>query len=269
MCGIAAYSTKASSGLDTALLTKLFIAGLAERGEDACGYAYRGRDGRVHTVKRALPPYAFLATVPLGVPDDVHQGIVHVRDHTKGRPTHNGNNHPISHGAITGVHNGIIQNDDQLFARYRRERSLPGMTVDSEAIFMLADVTGSNVSIFDELVGSYATAWFDERHPELLHIARGRARPLVLAQAPGVTIAASTRHAVDFAAERLGIPLKATSVQPGTMITLSDGEVVDRTRFRVQPFTERSTTTYSRDHHMNMLANRVIDEHGEHQVSAG
>ena len=37
-----------------------------------------------------------------------------MRDYTKGHPRIEANNHPIRHGAVVGVHNGIILNDDEL-----------------------------------------------------------------------------------------------------------------------------------------------------------
>ena len=33
------------------------------------------------------------------------------------------NNHPIRHGAVVGIHNGIIENDDDVLARYGLERA--------------------------------------------------------------------------------------------------------------------------------------------------
>ena len=43
--------------------------------------------------------------------------LVHVRDYTKGHPTIEANNHPIRHGAVVGIHNGIIVNDDEILGR--------------------------------------------------------------------------------------------------------------------------------------------------------
>ena len=88
-----------------------------------------------------------------------------MRDYTKGHPTIEANNHPIRHGAVVGVHNGIILNDEELFEQHGWTRAHPEMTVDSEAIFALVEET-------DEAVrargadGSMATAWIDERRPD-------------------------------------------------------------------------------------------------------
>ena len=63
---------------------------------------------------------------------------MHVRDYTKGHPSIAANNHPVRHGPVVGIHNGIILNDDELLAPHSCARAEPRMTVDSEAIFALA-----------------------------------------------------------------------------------------------------------------------------------
>src|SRR6185437_13845675 len=107
--------------------------------------------------------------------------LVHVRDYTKGHPRIEANNHPIRHGAVVGVHNGIIFNDDDLMEQHGFERAEPLMTVDSEAIFALAEAAWGAASAFEQLNGSMATAWLDERR------ARGRREvpPPEAAQARG------------------------------------------------------------------------------------
>ena len=42
MCGIAGYSLSARSDVDRTLAAQALMAGIAERGADAVGYAYRG-----------------------------------------------------------------------------------------------------------------------------------------------------------------------------------------------------------------------------------
>ncbi len=72
------------------------------------------------------------------VPAEANQLLVHVRDYTKGHPSIAANNHPVRHGPVVGIHNGIITNDDELLAPHSCARAEPRMTVDSEAIFALA-----------------------------------------------------------------------------------------------------------------------------------
>src|SRR5206468_3252932 len=125
--------------------------------------------------------------------------LLHVRDYTKGHPTIEGNNHPIRHGSVVGVHNGIIFNDEELLDAYGFERAHADMTVDSEAIFALAGHAGSRAEVLEELRGSLATAWLDERRDGVLFCARGTGRPLWIGEGDGATFFASTEHALEVA----------------------------------------------------------------------
>src|SRR5215469_12281748 len=137
MCGIAGYSVRSRSSLDRTLAAQALLAAIAERGADAVGYAYRGPSETYPTVvKQRTPASQFLDRV--SVPQGSSQLLVHVRDYTKGHPSIAANNHPVRHGPVVGIHNGIIVNDDELLAEFDCARAEPRMTVDSEAIFALA-----------------------------------------------------------------------------------------------------------------------------------
>lgn len=159
MCGIAGYSIEDDSGIDRTLAAQALLAGIAERGADAVGVAYRGTDASVTVRKQQTGASALLDD--LSLPAEARQLLVHVRDYTKGHPTIEANNHPIRHGAVVGIHNGIIENDDTLFEQYDIRRAHPGMTVDSEAIFALVDARPQEVLALEELHGAMATAWLD------------------------------------------------------------------------------------------------------------
>ena len=55
----------------------------------------------------------------VSIAPDATQALIHVRDYTKGHPRIEANNHPVRHDAVTGVHNGIILNDEEIFAEPR------------------------------------------------------------------------------------------------------------------------------------------------------
>src|SRR3978361_2245526 len=115
MCGIAGYSLRPSSDLERTLAAQALLAGIAERGADAVGYAYRAPHGAYATVvKQRTPASQFLDRV--SVPQEVNQLLIHVRDYTKGHPSIAANNHPVRHGPVVGIHNGILLNDDELVA---------------------------------------------------------------------------------------------------------------------------------------------------------
>src|SRR5215216_2408076 len=179
MCGIAAYSLSPRSRVGRTLAAQALLAAIAERGADAVGYAYRaGNEPYPTVVKQRTPASELLERV--SVPEEATHLLVHVRDYTKGHPSIAANNHPVRHGPVVGIHNGIVANDDELFARFEIERAEPDMTVDSEIIFALAERSrGRTGAALEQLYGSMATAWLDEERPELV-IARGVGRPLWL-----------------------------------------------------------------------------------------
>jgi glucosamine 6-phosphate synthetase-like amidotransferase/phosphosugar isomerase protein len=163
-----------------------------------------------------------------------------VRDYTKGHPMIAANNHPIRHGSVVGVHNGIILNDEEVFARYGFERAQPGMTVDSEAIFALAELTESRAKALEGLRGSMAAAWIDERRQGLVYCARGVGRPLWIGESKHATFFASTGLALEVVEHYTGIALRRREIDEGTLLVLDNGRLVKRKRFKpARDFEER------------------------------
>src|ERR1700756_4047536 len=164
MCGIAGYSLSSRSGVDRTLAAQALLAGIADRGADAVGYAYRGEQD-VYPVVRKQRKAARRLLERISVPEHTTELLIHVRDYTKGHPSIPANNHPVRHGPVVGIHNGIIVNDDEALARYSCARAEPRMTVDSEAIFALAAHSANDPRALESLRGAMATAWLDERQP--------------------------------------------------------------------------------------------------------
>src|SRR5438132_12052079 len=165
MCGIAGYSLSPDSNVDRTLAAEALLAGIAERGADAVGYAYRAAGEAYPTVMKQRTPASDLLE-RISVPQTATHALIHVRDYTKGHPSIPANNHPVRHGPVVGIHNGIIVNDDELLAPYDCARAEPRMTVDSEAIFALAAHSRNDPCALEALVGSMASAWLDEREPD-------------------------------------------------------------------------------------------------------
>src|ERR1700741_5346339 len=115
MCGIAGYSLSARSEVDRTLAAQSLLAGIADRGADAVGYAHRGLSDPYAVVVKQPPPASKLLA-RIDVPQSATELLVHVRDYTKGHPSIPANNHPVRHGPVVGIHNGIILNDDELLA---------------------------------------------------------------------------------------------------------------------------------------------------------
>ena len=229
MCGIAGYSLNADSTLDRTFTAQALLAGIAERGADAVGYAYRSR-GSVEVHKQRSGASALLDR--LSVADDATQVLVHVRDYTKGHPTIEANNHPIRHGSVVGIHNGIIVNDDEILGEFDCSRAEHGMTVDSEAIFAIAAHSHGDARALERLRGALATAWCDERTPDVLYVARGVARPVWLGLADDAVFFASTNRALEILEVYAQVKVRKEEISEGTMVVLCEGEVRQGQGFR-------------------------------------
>jgi glucosamine 6-phosphate synthetase-like amidotransferase/phosphosugar isomerase protein len=231
MCGIAGYSLSAKSVLDRTLAAQSLLAGIAERGADAVGYAHRSPgDAYAVVVKQRTPASQLLERID--VPERATELLVHVRDYTKGHPSIAANNHPVCHGPVVGIHNGIILNDDELLAPLSCARAEPRMTVDSEAIFALAAHTHNDPLALEELAGSLAAAWLDQRVPGTLFAARGAGRPLWIGAGRHELFFASTRRALEVVEQYARVRLRKSDIAEGTFLELREARVVRAATFR-------------------------------------
>lgn len=230
MCGIAGYSLSPRSGVDRTLAAQALLAGIADRGADAVGYAYRGPSEKYPVVRKQRTPASNLLE-RIAVPAHADELLIHVRDYTKGHPSIPANNHPVRHGPVVGIHNGIIVNDDELLAPYSCARAEPRMTVDSEAIFALAAHSRNDPRALEELAGAMAAAWLDEREPGTVFAAHGVGRPLWLGRGREEIFLASTRTALEIASEYARVKLRLSEVREGTFLALRAGRVARTARF--------------------------------------
>ena len=231
MCGIAGYSLDSRSDLERTLAAQALLAAIAERGADAVGYAYRASHATYATVvKQRTPASQLLERV--SVPQEVNQLLVHVRDYTKGHPSIAANNHPVRHGPVVGIHNGIITNDDELLAPHACARVEPRMTVDSEAIFAIAAHSQNDARALEHLRGAMATGWLDEREPDVVFVARGIGRPLWIGQCRQGVFFASTKVALEVLEQYLPVKLRKRELRDGRLLALKNGAIVRKERFR-------------------------------------
>ena len=231
LCGIAGYSLALDSTVERTVAARALLTGIAERGADAVGYAHRSPEAPIAVHKQRSGATALLERI--SVPEEATKLLVHVRDFTKGHPSLAANNHPVRHGSVVGIHNGIIKNDDELFAQHGIARAEPGMTVDSEIIFALAErARGRTVDALQQLYGSMATAWLDEGRAELL-LARGLGRPLWLGHTKKELFFASTRVALELVESYVGIKLRKSELPEGTIVAVEAGKIVTRESFEL------------------------------------
>jgi glucosamine 6-phosphate synthetase-like amidotransferase/phosphosugar isomerase protein len=237
LCGIAGYSLSRESGVDPTLAAQTLMAAISERGSDAAGYCFRGPDLPISVHKRRAGASQLLDAI--AIPPAATQVLVHVRDYTKGHPSLEANNHPVRHGSVVGIHNGVIRNDEEIFARHGFERAETAMTVDSEAIFALAERERSRARALEELYGSMATAWLDERDPEVVFLARGVGRPLWLGEGGHELFFASTREALELVESYGQVRLRKRELAEGTLVAAVGGKLVRSEAFEPdRTFTE-------------------------------
>jgi len=187
MCGIAGYYAFGNSLPAKGDIEELFI-NTQVRGNDASGYAYT-EDNSLRVQKLNAPAAQLVRTKAWRNLVMPRYMILHCRAATKGDPKDSKNNHPLfSKSGTAIVHNGILQNDDEVFNRYRFERD---GQVDSELLLRLLDLRVSWASrikkLGKEVVGSYTIAAIHTgentltllRHDNPLAIAYDKARDIL------------------------------------------------------------------------------------------
>ena len=113
-------------------------------------------------------------------------GIAHTRWATHGVPSTK-NSHPHSSGIISIVHNGIIENYDELKSKLKKQRYKFLSDTDSEVIaHLIHSFLSKKKTYFDAVVaalktlkGSYALGILNEKNPDTL-IAASHGSPLLL-----------------------------------------------------------------------------------------
>ena len=233
MCGIAGFSIseKDSTHIGCRVLTKHLLLQIEARGRDATGVAWvqnnTANDG-VWFVKNDVPARDFVSQLS-DIPTNTRSVICHTRYATQGDPSINENNHPIVAGNIVGVHNGHIDNDDEIF-ELLAERGVERIAqVDSEAIFQILANSDDPLEELGLLSGRAAIAWYDTDDDSVLHLARVSQSPLTVGVTHGgSTVFASTEHLLKRACFDAGVKLQTVfDVPESTYIYIVAGEIVE------------------------------------------
>ncbi len=211
MCGIVGYvgSNEASDILMDGLRR------LEYRGYDSAGLAVM--NGAAARITRAKGKLMNLAKALIAEPLEGTTGIGHTRWATHGRPSVD-NAHPHKSGAVTVVHNGIIENHselrDQLSASGREIKS----ETDTELVAHLVDVALAETpdpitalrQALDRVDGAYALAILMDPHPESIYFAK-QGSPLIAGVGEGEAF--------------LGSDIPAILGHTREMIFLDDGQL--------------------------------------------
>lgn len=262
MCGIAGFCLAPDEKVNARLLASSLLLGIEVRGRDATGAAWRDHNnGRVMVQKRDIP--ASLFNRSLSIDRKATTAVLHTRFATQGDPVNNMNNHPIVSGNIVGVHNGMVSNDDSLFARMNATK-LRQAQVDSEAIFAtiaygLEEISYEYMSkgqvvedvrrrirtadtltdLLEEIRGSAAIAWLNmDDDPNVLHMARLQSSPLVWAQTPaGSVVFGSTEGTVRHALDSVGLTVAfMEDAAEGSYYKVEGGVVTEAKQFQAHSY---------------------------------
>ena len=184
MCGIVAYIGSRDS-------VPILLEGLARleyRGYDSAGLAVVGRSGDLRVRKAKGRVSELAADVPARLKGS--PGIGHTRWATHGEPSDD-NAHPHVCGPIAIVHNGIIENAEELRSHLLARGALFTSQTDSEifAHLIAAEAVGDEGGARDleeavrialqPVVGTYGLAVLDARSPDRLVVARNGSPVLI------------------------------------------------------------------------------------------
>lgn len=113
------------------------------RGRDAAGVAFLSGE-TIHTLKSPGTAEDLVKAVDEGKWAEIAaspRGMLHARAKTKGEAKNNANNHPVAGFEWVVVHNGHVNNDDDVYAYYKAERFAE---VDTSAIPLVLSQGGDD-----------------------------------------------------------------------------------------------------------------------------
>ncbi|VTU09119.1 glucosamine--fructose-6-phosphate aminotransferase [Actinobacillus indolicus] len=217
MCGIVG----AVAQRDVAEILVDGLHRLEYRGYDSAGVAVLGNDHNLQIVRR-VGKVKFLDEALEATPLLGGTGIAHTRWATHGEPSEV-NAHPHRSGKIAVVHNGIIENYEELRAELQQRGYVFQSQTDTEVIAHLVEWefrTTPNLldavrKAVKQLRGAYGTVVMNQDEPEHLVVARSGS-PLVIGLGVGENFLASD-------------PLALLSVTR-RFIYLEEGDVAEITR---------------------------------------
>ncbi len=185
MCGIFGIYTTAESRQheewSPTEFAQLAFPAIRHRGPHAFGWmSYDGKAIDVQKFEGDAGRMENLAKV--NIADDVQWLVGHVRYATHGSTDDMRNNHPIPHGDIVGVHNGVLHNHEEVLADTGRQDD--ATEVDSEAIFAAVNKYGHRAGL-RMIEGDMVTVYTRYTKPSFMWFAKSYGRPLVFARTCG------------------------------------------------------------------------------------
>jgi predicted glutamine amidotransferase len=237
MCRIfgISYSDKAErEELDAGEIAAILYPSLIHQGPHAWGWmTYNGQqqDLGIRSFKfpgRSDTEKAF--KIQLGNIDPEPTWLVgHLRYATHGSPQDNRNNHPLPHGNVIGVHNGVLRNHDEILAKTGRQDEKT--EVDSEAIFAAVNRWGAKKGLA-KIHGDMVAVYANRERPHVLHIARTHGRQLTIGYTEkGNMIFASEEQALWMLEPEIKFR-KFTTISENRLLVVRNGKIITRLTFR-------------------------------------
>jgi glutamine---fructose-6-phosphate transaminase (isomerizing) len=270
LCGIVAYI----GGKDSVPILLEGLARLEYRGYDSAGIAVAGRGGDLRFRKAKGRVAELAAEVPARLKGS--PGIGHTRWATHGEPS-DANAHPHVCGPIAIVHNGIIENAEELRAKLIADGAEFASQTDSEIFAHLiaaqagvspalgepdepADLEEAVRRALKSVVGTYGLAVLDARRPDRLVVARN-----------GSPVLLGIGDKEMFAASDVAALVRYTR----QVVHLDDGEIatIQADGFRTSTLDARRTTkkaavveadaaSYDADGHAHFMHKEIHEQPG-------
>jgi len=239
MCGITGFCRAETTSIPNGrTFGRQLALSIEDRGKHATGFGWNeaGDDDNVYYAKMAGRAVRVADLMPLPS-KGIGTLMAHTRHATTGSPTINDNNHPIVADHIVAVHNGRIDNHDELIRLAGMEKRRVG-TVDSWAIpaLLAANLDATPMDLLGLVEGVAAIAWMDSTHNRVLHLARLSTRPLAVAWTKrGDLVFSSTpvnlRRASAISKINL---LDITPLKEGTYLRIENGDIAEWHEFEVR-----------------------------------
>ena len=223
MCGIFGFAKTSGRQSDNELdILKRVVTELTDessiRGTDSTGFSIIDKNNR-YTYKTLVDSSTLVSYPEWDILlDKVNRDTTifmgHVRLATTGSIKVE-NAHPFNIGSVTGVHNGIIHNYNQV----SKELGKDTPDVDSQVLFQSLNKREMSKA-FEDIDGDFAITWVKDSNSKV-HLARESGRPMVVAywKKARVLLWASTRDILLDAMTRAGLVLPIKKVKEDYIYT--------------------------------------------------
>jgi glutamine---fructose-6-phosphate transaminase (isomerizing) len=257
VCGIVAYIGSRDS-------VPILLEGLARleyRGYDSAGIAVLGRGGDLRLRKARGRVSALADDLPARMKGS--PGIGHTRWATHGEPS-DANAHPHTFGPIAIVHNGIIENAEELRAKLAADGAEFSSETDSELFAHLIaagpedDLEEAVRAALKQVVGTYGLAVLDSRKPDRIVVARNGS-PVLLGLGDKEMFAASDVSAI------VRYTRQVVHLDDGEIATvMADGfrtSTLDARRTTKQPAViDADAASYDADGHAHFMHKEIHEQ---------